>query len=122
MNIQTPLNQTFAKLSLLTLYHRIFYVDNAFVKWVYSVGSIQIAWCIAMVLVRLFQCKPIAAAYNPTIKGYCLNSQTLLVAGDSINSAIDFVMVGMAIWMVVKLQIARNAKLKLGFLFALGGL
>ena len=122
MNIQTPLNQTFAKLSLLTFYYRIFSVNRSFVRWVYSIGTVQIMWCIAMVFVRLFQCKPIAAAYNPTIKGTCLNSQILLAVGDSINSAIDFVMVGMAVWMVVQLKMSTASKLKLSILFALGGL
>jgi hypothetical protein len=122
MNIQTALNQTFAKLSLLTFYHRIFSINRSFVRWVYSVGIIQVLWCVVMVLVRLFLCRPIAAAYNPTIKGTCLNSQILLAAGDSVNSAIDFVMVGMAIWMVIKLKMSTGARLKLGILFALGGL
>ncbi|KAF4625320.1 hypothetical protein G7Y89_g12848 [Cudoniella acicularis] len=122
MNIQTALNQTFAKLSLLALYYRIFFISRGFVFWCFSIGGIQIAWCIAMVLIRLFLCRPVAAAYNPTIKhAKCLNSQVLLAAGDSINSAIDFIMVGMAIWMIYKLKMSNGAKLKLSILFALGG-
>lgn len=122
MNIQTPLNQTFAKLCLLALYHRLFSVSEGFVVWIYTVGGIQVAWCITVVCVRLFLCTPIAATLNPFIKGRCLNSQILLAAGDSVNSAIDFVMVGMAIYMVIKLRVSRAAKMKMSVLFALGGL
>ncbi|KXX79393.1 hypothetical protein MMYC01_204076 [Madurella mycetomatis] len=121
MNIQTPLNQTFAKLCLLALYHRLFSVSEGFVAWIYTVGGFQVAWCIAVVCVRLFLCTPIAATLNPFIKGRCLNSQILLAAGDSVNSAIDFVMVGMAVYMVIKLRVSRAAKMKMSVLFALGG-
>ena len=122
MNLQTALNQTFAKLSLLVLYYRVFNVDDLFRYMVWGVGSCQVAWCIAMVLIRLFLCTPIAATYNPTIKGKCLNSQILLAAGDSVNTAIDFIMIGMALWMVNKLHVSRGSKWKLSILFALGGL
>jgi hypothetical protein len=122
MNIQTALNQTFAKLSLLVLYYRVFNVEDIFRYMVWGVGSVQIAWCIAMVLSRLFLCRPIAAAWNPLIKGKCINSQVLLAAGDSINTFIDFVMIGMALWMVSRLHVSRGSKWKLSILFALGGL
>jgi hypothetical protein len=122
MNIQTPMNQTFAKLSLLTLYHRVFNIEQSFRYSVYAVGAIQVAWCIAMVAVRLFQCKPIKRAWNPIGKGTCLDPDLMLAAGDAINSSIDFVMIGLAVWMVARLQLSRANKWKLSILFALGGL
>jgi hypothetical protein len=122
MNIMTPLNQTFAKLCLLALYHRLFSASRRFAVLTYTVAGVQTAWCIAVVCVRLFLCTPISATLNPFIKGRCLNSQVLLAAGDAVNSFIDFVMVGMAIYMVVKLRLSRADKMKLSVLFALGGL
>lgn len=118
---QSTLNQTFTKLSVLFLYHRIFFINRTFVMWIYSVGSILVAWCIVTVFIGLFVCKPIAAAYDPRIKGECLDSQALLAAG-VFNSALDFIMVGMAVWMVVGLKLPTATRLKLGVLFALGGL
>ncbi|KAK4224646.1 hypothetical protein QBC38DRAFT_485025 [Podospora fimiseda] len=118
---QSTLNQTATKLSVLFLYRRIFYINRGFMRWVYSVGAILVAWCIVTVFIGLFVCKPVAAAWNPTIPGKCLDSQALLAAGVA-NSTLDFVMVGMAVWMVVKLKLPVSSRLRLGVLFALGGL
>ncbi|KAK4169800.1 hypothetical protein QBC43DRAFT_250539 [Cladorrhinum sp. PSN259] len=118
---QSTINQVFTKLSVLFLYRRIFYINRTFVKWVYSVGAVLVAWGIVTIFIGLFVCKPVAAAYDPTIKGECLDSQALLAAG-VVNSSIDFVMVGMAVWMVVGLKLPTGTKLRIGILFALGGL
>ncbi|KAK3983798.1 hypothetical protein QBC44DRAFT_302513 [Cladorrhinum sp. PSN332] len=118
---QSTLNQTFTKLSVLFLYHRIFFINRTFVRWVYSVGGVLVVWCIVTVFIGLFVCKPVAAAYDPTIEGKCLDSQALLAAG-VFNSSIDFVMVGMAVWMVVGLKLPTGTRLRIGVLFALGGL
>ena len=122
MNIQTPMNQTFAKLSLLALYHRIFSISRTFARMVYIVATFQIVWCIVQVALRLFQCTPIKAAYNPTIPGKCLNSQVLLACGESTNSFVDFFMIGMAVWMVMKLKMSVTSKVRLSILFAIGAL
>ena len=46
-----------------------------------------------------------------------------MVAGaESINSALDFAMVILALWITQKLKISTSNKLKLGLLFTIGGL
>lgn len=127
MNIQTPLNQTFAKLSLLILYRRAFFVDERFVWLNWSVIVFQTLWCIAMVLIRFFLCNPIQAGFDPIlamkVHAKCLDGQVLLAAGDSVNSAIDFVMIAMAVWMVESMErLSSRDKWKLRFLFVVGGL
>ena len=122
MNIQNPLNQTFTKLSLLSLYHHLFHVNTTFARWIYSIGSVQVAWGIALVCVRLFQCDPIDATYDPLIPGHCMSSKIILAVGDSINSLVDFIVIAMAVWIVSQLQMSRSTKVKLSILFALGGL
>ncbi|KAK4224655.1 hypothetical protein QBC38DRAFT_485052 [Podospora fimiseda] len=121
VNVAAPLNQTFAKLCLLVLYHRLFQINRWFVRWVYAVGGAQITWCIAVICFRLFLCSPVRESWNPFTKGKCLDSQIVLAWGDSINSLLDFIMVGMAIWVVVGLRVKRAAKMRISFLFALGG-
>ncbi|KAK4169899.1 hypothetical protein QBC43DRAFT_38934 [Cladorrhinum sp. PSN259] len=121
VNIASPLNQTFAKLCLLALYRRLFYISQGFLRWVCAVGGAQIIWCIAVICFRLFLCRPIADSWNPLIKGKCFDSQIVLAWGDSINSLLDFIMVGMAVWVVVGLRVSTAAKIRISFLFALGG-
>jgi hypothetical protein len=116
------MNQTFAKLSLLNLYYRIFEVAAYFRYEVFVVGSAQIAWGIANVLVRLFFCQPIKATFNPFIKGKCMDPNMLMLVGEGINGLIDFIMVAMALQIVHKLQLPRIERLKMSVLFAIGGL
>jgi hypothetical protein len=52
----------------------------------------------------------------------CLNLSIILAACESVNSAIDFTMIGMAIYIVRELKTSSANKLKLGTLFAFGGL
>jgi len=122
MNIQTPMNQTFAKLSLLILYFRIFEVQTYFRYEVFIVGAVQIAWGVANVLVRLFFCQPIRGAWNPFLKGAkCGDPNLLMAAGGAVNGLIDFVMIAMALQIVHKLQLPRIERMKMGILFAIGG-
>lgn len=67
-------------------------------------------------------CTPIYKVWEPATQGTCIDNNALLAGGEAINSAVDFVMVGLAIHMVRQLQLASETKWKLGFIFALGGL
>lgn len=122
MNPQFSVNQTFAKLSLLVLYHRVFSVSRTCTHWIYFLGTIQVLWCLAMVFVRCFMCTPVHKVWEPTVPGTCINSQVLLAAGEVVNSVIDFAMVGLAIHMARTLLLSTKMKWKLSLLFALGGL
>ncbi|KAI1100575.1 hypothetical protein F4804DRAFT_318584 [Jackrogersella minutella] len=116
-----PVNQTFAKLSLLALYYRIFSVNPTFLYMTYAIAALQVLWFIPMFFERWFLCTPVSKLWDPTIPGHCVNSQAVVAAGESVNSFIDFVMIGMAIYMVKKLKIPASSKFKLSLLFALGG-
>lgn len=122
VNPQYCANQLFAKLSLLVLYHRLFSVDKIFVRLTYVVGAVQIAWFIAEYFDRWFTCTPVRKVWEPLIEGYCINQSASLAVSETFNSGIDFVMIGMAVYMVVKLNISFSNKIKLSVLFALGGL
>ncbi|KAI1135887.1 hypothetical protein F5Y05DRAFT_415881 [Hypoxylon sp. FL0543] len=115
-------NQLFAKLSLLSLYYRLFSVDRVFVRVTYVVGTVQIVWFIAEFMERWFTCTPVRKVWEPLIDGYCINQSASLAVSETFNSGIDFVMIGMAIYMVRKLNVSFSTKFKLGILFALGGL
>lgn len=114
--------QTFAKLSLLALYYRIFNVNRKFVICVYAIGGIQLGWGIGTYVAHWAECTPIAHMWDRTIPGTCLNNTYFLVVGETINSLIDFALVGLAVWIVQSLQMKTSVKLKLSVIFALGGL
>jgi hypothetical protein len=84
--IRTPLSQLLfafecvhvlgiacVKLVFLWMYMRIFPLGN-FKNVTYIVGSITIAWAIAIILFSIFQCTPIRKAWlGPSIPGHCGN-------------------------------------------------
>ncbi|ORY71957.1 uncharacterized protein BCR38DRAFT_418509 [Pseudomassariella vexata] len=121
MNEMDPGNQTFAKLSLLALYYRFFSSSRKFAYWVYFVGTAQVMWYISIFWVRWFACLPVSSTWDLTEAGTCINQNAFFASTESINSAIDFVMVGMAIWMVKSLRLSIKTKWQLSFVFMLGG-
>ncbi|KAF3067104.1 hypothetical protein GL218_08768 [Daldinia childiae] len=122
LGAQFCLQQLFAKFSLLFLYYRFFSRRRSFVIWVWIVGIIQLLWSVATYLVHYFACIPPKKSWTPTAPGHCINNPAFLAGGESINSLLDFALVGLAIWMVQALHMKTVVKIQLCFLFALGGL
>jgi len=122
MAAQFCMQQLFAKFSLLFLYYRVFSVSRPFVVSVYVLGAIQLCWSIATYIAHWLECDPPARLWNKKIPGHCLNGPVFLAAGETPNSLIDFALVGLAIWVVHSLRMKTAVKLKLSFLFAIGGL
>ncbi|KAJ4290809.1 hypothetical protein N0V90_010004 [Kalmusia sp. IMI 367209] len=122
MAAQFCLQQLFAKLSILVLFYRFFFVDTTFVRAIYAVGTVQIIWSVVTYMLHWFECTPPAKLWTPKMKGSCLNAPAFLAAGESINSIVDFVVVGLAIYMVQHLQLKTAVKAKLAILFGLGSL
>jgi len=122
MAAQFCMQQLFAKLSLLFLYYRLFWINRSFVICIYILGSIQICWSIATYIVHWLECSPPQKLWHKQIAGHCVNPSAFLAAGETPNSLVDFALVGMAIWMVQSLGMKTSVKVKLAVLFALGGL
>lgn len=116
------MQQLFAKLSLLFLYYRIFSSSRVFVRWVYFLGIVQLIWSIATYIIHYVECIPPRKIWNPTLPGHCINNTAFLVGGETVNSLVDFALVGLAIWIVQSLQMKTSVKLKLAAVFAFGGL
>ncbi|KAI0113635.1 hypothetical protein GGR51DRAFT_506106 [Nemania sp. FL0031] len=117
-----PLNQFFAKFSILFLYYRIFSVRRAFVRWMYIIGAIQLVDSIITLFINLFSCIPISYNWDFNVDGWCLNQAAVFTGTESVNSAVDLAMVALALFMLVELQLNLWTKLKLSVIFALGGL
>lgn len=115
-------NQLCAKFSILFLYHRIFGVNRGYKFWIKFLGGVQIVYTIVTSLVSLFECTPVSMYWDPLATGHCINTGAFLAGVESTNSFVDFAMVILAIVMLRELQVNGQTKLKLGLVFALGGL
>lgn len=116
------LQQTFAKLSLLALYHRLFSISRPFSIGVWIVAALQVAWGVGVYVAYLNSCKPISKAWDIVQDGKCVDDNVFFSASDPPNSIIDFIMAGQAIWMLRSLRMGTNAKFRLAFLFLIGAL
>lgn len=122
MNGLYGIQQTFVKFSLLALYYRLFWVNRTFARATWALAIIQGAWGIVVLLVHIFACNPIAKSWTPLLDGYCVDENAFFSVYEPVNSAIDFAMAGMAIWMLPSLQTKRSTIWHLSILFLLGGL
>ncbi|KEY73199.1 hypothetical protein S7711_04165 [Stachybotrys chartarum IBT 7711] len=112
-----------AKLSLCLLYYRLFSVNRKLVVCVYCIAAVQIAWFIAAYLVKWFMCVPVERIWDVTGNtDGCIEIGPFMAGIESVNSLIDFIMIGLAIWIIQSLRMKSSAKWKVSILFAIGGL
>jgi hypothetical protein len=117
-----PLNQLFAKFSILLLYYRLFSVKRSFVRWTYVLGTAQAADTVLTLAINLLGCHPVSLFWESLGRGWCLDQILVFAGTESINSAVDFAMVALASIMVSGIQLNLHTKLKLILLFVVGGL
>ncbi|KAI0117976.1 integral membrane protein [Nemania sp. FL0031] len=116
-----PINQVFAKFSILCLYHRIFGVNRNFTLWIRGIGFVQVLVLVGNLISNAIQCLPAQKYWMPWVDGYCVRPGVLLATLETTNSLVDFAMVILAIAILRKLQTKRSTIWKLGIIFALGG-
>ncbi|KAI0391257.1 hypothetical protein F5Y17DRAFT_470900 [Xylariaceae sp. FL0594] len=112
--------QLFAKLSILALYYRLFWVKPRF-KWcIDSLVIYHLIWIAITSFVLGFHCQPLAKFWHPALPGHCNTTGTLLAVADSLNSFGDFLLVAFAVSSVTVLRMSNATKRKLVFFFGLG--
>ncbi|KAJ5383729.1 hypothetical protein N7517_001640 [Penicillium concentricum] len=91
------------KFAVLLMYYRIFPVR--FVKIGGLVlGGITLAWVIAMDFLALFQCWPIAKAFNPMLPGHCIVLKGALIGNGVPNFVIDICILALPAKLIWGLQ------------------
>ncbi|KAL8906230.1 MAG: hypothetical protein Q9207_002152 [Kuettlingeria erythrocarpa] len=110
----------FTKISILLLYRRMFPIRN-FHTILWAVGAFVVAFTVANVLSIIFGCKPIKAAFNPFIKGKCINDGEAAILTFAIMTIVtDFVILLLPLPLVWKLRLPKIRKFQLTFIFLLG--
>ena len=112
---------TAVKISILYLYSMVF-TTPLFRRASIVVGLICIAWFLAGVFSTIFQCTPIAAAWNPSIPSHCIHGVVFFQAIVSLNLLTDLVILCLPLRMVWDLHLDIRQKFILLGLFSLGGL
>jgi hypothetical protein len=118
-------NQLFAKCSLFVLYWRIFSINRSFKIGIIVLVVVQVCWFIAFFFSTVFLCVPVSKWWDvlDVEPGHCLNDAIYLACEEPPNSLVDFVMIGLAMYMIKRLHVqSKSTKLRLAIIFAIGGL
>ena len=119
--INYALTQNLAKFSILFLYLRIFPDCNFRLA-----TKLAIAWIFCRVfafeIALIFQCVPVAAVWDLTIKGKCINAQALLFAGAGFSIAEDIMLMLLPASEIKGLNLSLKKRISVTLLFALGSL
>lgn len=119
--ILSPLPTSAAKFSIIFLYHRVFHNNEQFRVANIIVGLFSAVWFVAAILGSIMICDPVRKFWTPDVNGRCIKIQDWMVALETPNSAIDFVMIALPIRIVKKLRLSLVNKVALYFTFFLGG-
>jgi hypothetical protein len=119
--VNYAVTQNLAKFSILFLYLRIFPNCNFRLA-----TKLAIAWIffriVAFEIAIIFQCVPVAAVWDLTIKGKCINSQAIIFAGAGLGIAEDFMLMLLPVAEIKGLSLSLKKRITILFLFALGSL
>ena len=112
-----------AKMSILLLYLRIFYVERYF-RWAcYFLTVFTGLYTGAFTLATVWQCRPIAAFWDRSKPNfYCVDNFAFWLSFSLINIVTDFTILVLPIQQVLRLKLNLRDKLALCFVFSLGAL
>lgn len=111
------------KISVLLLYRRIF-PNPKFRAIFWSVGGFIVCYTVVQELTILFQCRPMAGAWDPKIyvRAKCIKLNLEWVNMASFNVLTDLVTLCLPLPLVWRLQIDKERKFQLLGVFLLGSL
>lgn len=112
----------FAKLSIISLYFRIF-PHNQLHKLMYVMLTVTLALLVVSVTATIFICLPIQAAWDPTIRAQakCYQFPTFLYASTTVNIITDVVLCAAPLPYFLRLRLPRKQKVGACLLFTVGG-
>ena len=111
---------TLVKLSVLLFYARIFRTVRSYRIAFWIVGSMVIAWCIAIDCVAVFACIPIKRGWDSSVPGHCLERQANFVGAAIPNILIDLILLVLPMPMLGQLHTTVRRKVALVGVFTAG--
>ena len=108
------------RLSALTLYARIFRIENATKMFLWGLGGIVTAWWVCMMVVPWTNCHPLAKTLDTTIPGHCSVRIKWYYGSGAINFVLDVILLLTPMPMVWRLKMKRRKKIFVTFALVLG--
>ncbi|KAK4142422.1 uncharacterized protein C8A04DRAFT_13223 [Dichotomopilus funicola] len=107
------------KISTLLLYKRIF--NHTMMHKVVMYGlAFLVCWAITLCFLLPMVCMPVAAFWDPSVKGFCLDNGTIWYVMAGVNLVTDFTVFSLPIPVISSLQLPKKQKAMLLIVFTLG--
>jgi len=107
------------KISILLQYNRIF--NNTILRKIIITGlAFLTCWAITLCFLLPMVCMPVAAFWDPSVKGFCLDNGTIWYVMAGVNVFTDFAVFTMPIPVISSLQLPKKQKALLLIVFMLG--
>ena len=105
---------SYPKLAALFFYARVFRSNNrAFKIHIWVAGSLVSAWLVSTLVSTIFQCTPIAKAWNVELQGYCIDNAAWYLSTAAISTVTDFYILLLPVPMIWGLKISLKRRLYL---------
>ena len=110
----------FVKCSIMACYLRVF-PNKTFRKVVFITGGVVVANWICAVLINIFQCRPVDAAWNFTVtRRDCVDVVAFYTFSGSINAVTDLVLCTAPLPLLWMLKVQKRERLIISGLFGCG--
>ncbi|KAH8654646.1 hypothetical protein BGZ60DRAFT_332854, partial [Tricladium varicosporioides] len=111
--------QTFSKIAILMFYLRIF-PQTWFRRTCICFIVAMLLHGFGFFLPIIFQCTPVALAYNKALHGKCLNLHAIALVGAICSIVEDLVIIALPISCILQLRMRREKKVGVVFMFLVG--
>ncbi|PYI23574.1 hypothetical protein BO86DRAFT_210582 [Aspergillus japonicus CBS 114.51] len=102
----------FTKMSAIFFYARVFGVHNrVFRILLWIAGSLVAGWLVSVWISTVFQCRPIARAWNPTLSGTCIELYPWYVSTASLSCLIDLYVLLLPVPLIIRLKTSLRRRL-----------
>ncbi|KAF4124665.1 hypothetical protein GMORB2_5331 [Geosmithia morbida] len=110
------------KAAILLFLIRIFAPYKVYVKWIYAFLGVMGVYYFAMMILKIFICRPISMFWGATTDGKCFNQRTLILVDNVISLVSDIAVLLLPCPLTSKLNVGLMAKIRLGAVFGVGGI
>jgi hypothetical protein len=108
------------KCCILLLYLRLFYVVRWFRYACWALLTAVAMYCVASILVTVFQCRPIIRAFDKDTPGTCIDTAQFWFANAGFSIATDIIILLLPMQLLWKLEVPNAQKYALMVVFTIG--
>lgn len=114
-------SNTTIKLSILVMYRRLLPSPLTDMGGI-ILGLVSLSWCLAVVLVTIFQCSPQWKVFDPLgpTPGHCIEDTKFFVANSIPNIITDILIMGLPTYQIWKLRLPPSQKVAVAAVFLVG--